>query len=446
MPATVVRVVRSLLLIGLVAVGCGGKNDAVTLPSRTTGRAVSIAVQGDRFPHALHTGSNAQIRGWQGRGLQCEDCHAAADVKAGRIARPGGSPTGPSAQQHAPCDDCHRDEFAKAPGPLCRVCHVSVDPTVKGSSTMKTFPDTGIVQSLASTFSHRTHLDASKMESAVGAHVSCTDCHERDATTHDPILPSHKQCLACHDKAQAAKAALPMERCDGCHLRRDVEIKRGRLFIIGDLRFSHQAHETDKAGAAIRCATCHENVADSSKREDMAVPAMARCAQCHEDAGKSPDRVRMAKCGVCHSAIQDGSPPSNHMTSGAVPSDHTLEFRKHHAEQAIAKDANCRFCHQVSGRREDSCFQCHQTMRPHDHNMMFRDDHGHEAEADATRCASCHAPETCTACHSVPPRSHTPISEFRQGGHAQQARFNPTACLTCHTYQTTCTQCHRGTR
>ena len=36
--------------------------------------------------------------------------------------------------------------------------------------------------------------------------------------------------------------------------------------------------------------------------------------------------------------------------------------------------------------------------------------------------------------------------EFRLGGHAQQARFGLTACLTCHTFETTCAQCHRGTR
>jgi hypothetical protein len=437
---------RVVLVIGLVAAGCSGGSGSATIRTRSAGTTGSVAVLADRFPHALHTGNNPQIRGWQGRGLQCVDCHAAADVKAGRVARPGGSPTGPSIQQHAPCDDCHRDEFAKPPGPLCKVCHVSVDPMVKGASVMKAFPDTGIVQSLASTFSHRAHLDASKMEAAVGAHVSCTDCHERDATTGTPILPSHKQCLTCHDKAQTAKRALPMERCDGCHLRRDVEIARGRIFITGDLRFSHQRHETDQAGATIACTMCHENVADSSTREDMAVPAMARCAQCHEDAGRSPDRVRMARCGVCHATIQDGAPPTNHMMSGAVPTDHTLEFRTHHADQAIAKDANCRRCHPVSGRPEDSCFQCHLAMRPRDHSVMFRDDHGREAEADATRCGTCHAPETCTACHSVPPRSHTPIAEFRQGGHAEQARFNLTACLTCHTYQTTCVQCHRGTR
>jgi hypothetical protein len=98
------------------------------------------------------------------------------------------------------------------------------------------------------------------------------------------------------------------------------------------------------------------------------------------------------------------------------------------------------------GAAEDNCFQCHQVMKPRDHNLMFRDDHGREAQVDSTRCATCHAPETCAACHSIPPRSHTPIADFRLGGHAEQARFGLTQCLTCHTYETTCAKCHRGTR
>jgi hypothetical protein len=179
---------------------------------------------------------------------------------------------------------------------------------------------------------------------------------------------------------------------------------------------------------------------------------MVRCAQCHEDSSRSPDKVRMANCGVCHSNIESGAPPGNHMVGGAGaetgrPVDHTLYFRKHHGEQAAKPNSNCRFCHtEVQGAREDSCFQCHLTMRPRDHTLMWKTDHGKEAQADGQRCAQCHAPETCTACHSVPPRSHTPLGEFRLGGHAELARFGLSACLTCHTYEDTCSKCHRGTR
>ncbi len=431
-------------LVALALAACGS-GKSTTTPARAIGAggaAGSIAVDTDRFPHGVHTGERPEIRGWQGRGLGCADCHDAAAVREGRVARPG-------ANQHAPCDDCHKAEFGKPPGKLCKVCHTEVDPFRKGQSPLQGYPERGSTQSLASTFSHRLHLDRGRMEQASGAHVSCIDCHERNAETRDPMVPGHKACARCHEDAAKVKAALPMEKCAGCHPQRGVELVRGRIFIKGDLRFAHSTHERDKSGAMVACATCHAGVDQSASREDMRVPPMVQCTQCHEDARRSPDRVRMSNCAVCHAAIESGVPPANHGggATGARPADHTLEFRKHHGEAAADPDSKCRFCHtEVQGAREDSCFQCHSVMRPRDHNLMFRDDHGREAQANADRCGSCHAPETCAACHSIPPRSHTPLGEFRLGGHAEAARFGLSSCLTCHTFETTCAKCHRGTR
>jgi hypothetical protein len=287
------------------------------------------------------------------------------------------------------------------------------------------------------------------MEQATGAHVACVDCHERNEGTRDPMVPGHKACARCHEQSGKVKAALPMGKCVGCHPQRGVELSRGRLFIKGDLKFAHATHEKDRSGAPVACTVCHAGVDASASREDMRLPPMVQCTQCHEDAKRSPDRVRMSNCAVCHASIGAGVPPANHggAATGARPADHTLEFRKHHGEQAADPDSKCRFCHtEVQGAREDSCFQCHSVMRPRDHNVMFRDDHGREAQANADRCGSCHAPDTCAACHSIPPRSHTPLGEFRLGGHAEQARFGLSSCLTCHTYETTCAKCHRGTR
>lgn len=353
--------------------------------------------------------------------------------------------------QHAPCDDCHKAEFAKPPGALCRVCHKTVDPFQKGKSPLQAYPERGTTQTLASNFSHKQHLDKGAMDDKAGTHVSCTDCHERNAESRDPMVPGHKQCARCHEQAKKVKAELPMEKCAGCHPQRGVELHRGRIFIIGDLRFAHSTHEKDKAGQPVACTTCHAGVDESASREQMSVPAMERCAQCHEDQQRSPDRVRMDNCAVCHSAIDSGTPPGNHMITGSKggqrPADHTLEFRKNHGEQAAAKDSPCRRCHtELQGRREDTCFQCHQLMKPRDHTIMWRNDHGRDAQTDATRCANCHAPEVCAACHSIPPRSHTPLGDFKQGGHAELARFGLSSCLTCHTYEETCIKCHRGTR
>lgn len=439
-------------IIALIVLGaCGPSN---TTPSSAvasgSSKRGSIAVDSDRFPHGVHTGDKPEIRQWQGRGLGCVDCHDAASVRAGKVARPGGTRE-PAVNQHAPCDDCHKAEFGKAPGKMCKVCHVSVDAFAKGNSPMQAYPERGATQTLASTFSHQLHLDKGKMESASGSHVGCNDCHERDKA-RDPAVAGHRACARCHEQAAKIKAVLPMDKCAGCHPQRNVELTRGRRFIIGDLKFAHATHEKDRAGQPIACQTCHEGVDDSATREDMKIPAMERCAQCHEDSGRTPNTVRMDNCAVCHGNVTLGDAPPNHMSGGgskggARPTDHTLHFRKNHGEQAVAKDSACRRCHtELQGNREDMCFQCHTVMRPRDHNVMWRGDHGRDAQTDATRCAQCHAPETCSACHSIPPRSHTPIGDFRQGGHSELARLNLSSCMTCHTYEDTCIKCHRSTR
>jgi len=432
-------------IITCIFIACGSSRNTTPSSGKAGARTGSIAVDTDRFPHGVHTGDKPEIRNWQGRGLGCVDCHDAAAVREGKVARPG-------TNQHAPCDDCHKAEFSKPPGPLCKVCHNSVDPFKKGNSPLQAYPERGATQSLASNFSHQLHLDEGKMEKASGAHVACADCHERNADSRDPMVPGHKACARCHEQAQKVKSTLPMDKCAGCHPAKGLELARGRRFIIGDLRFAHSTHEKDKSGNPVACTTCHAGVDEANTREDMAVPAMERCAPCHEDSQRSPDRVRMDNCAVCHGGTIDvGSAPANHLVSGskggARPTDHTMEFRKHHSDQASAKDSACRRCHtELQGNREDTCFQCHQVMKPRDHTMMWRNDHGRDAQTDATRCANCHAPEVCAACHSVPPRSHTPLGEFRAGGHAEQARFGLSSCLTCHTYEDTCTKCHRGVR
>jgi hypothetical protein len=389
----------------------------------------------------LHTGNDPTIRAFQGRGLGCGDCHPSEAVRAGKIARPGSN-------NHYPCDVCHKDEFYKPPGAFCRNCHSSVDPTTRGATQMQPYPERGAVKVLASAFSHELHLDTAAMDHEVGFHVDCADCHLRDANTRDPQLPMHLQCARCHTAQAAAQQKLDMANCQGCHVARDVDLKRGRKLYTGDLIFAHAKHETDLHGNAIACRACHEAVPAARRPEDVPVPAMQRCATCHEDASKTPDRVRMAKCNVCHQAVMSGVAPRDHLIGSDVPEDHTLAFRTDHASAASAKDARCSYCHGgLSGSSRDSCNECHQTWAPRDHKLGWRDDtHGREAEVDRDRCATCHQADFCTACHAIPPRSHQPLGEFSRGGHAEIARFDLKSCFACHTYEDTCSRCHREAR
>jgi hypothetical protein len=428
-----------LAALGLLAlVACGPKSAD---GPRGPGRTGPIAADSDRFPHDLHTSNDPTIRGFLGRGLQCADCHPAEAVREGKVARPGSN-------QHFPCDVCHKDEFYKPPGAFCRNCHVSIDPTQKGANQLQPYPERGLKRVLAAVFSHKLHLDRGGMEGKVGFHVDCVDCHKREATSRDPQLPTHAACARCHAQKQAAQAKLVMDNCAGCHLQRNVDLKRGRVLYTDDLVFAHADHEVDAAGDQIECRTCHDQIPDSRSAEDVSVPAMQRCAICHEDATRTPERVRIANCGVCHKQITAGVAPRNHLTGGSVPENHTLAFRKDHGEAAAAKDARCAYCHTgLSGSPKDTCFECHQTWAPKDHNLGWRDDtHGREATVERDRCAVCHTSEFCTACHSIPPRSHQPLGQFRTGGHAEIARFDTRSCFACHTFESTCSQCHRSQR
>jgi hypothetical protein len=239
-------VVAAVLTVGS-APSCG-KGGQGTAPA--SGRAALAAADTDRFPHGLHTGSDPRIRGFQGRGLACADCHPAQAVMRGEIARPG-------TQQHAPCDSCHKEEFFRPPGPFCKVCHSAVEPREAGKSPLAPYPERGFQRLLASEFSHAAHLDAGKMEGAVGFHLACADCHVRDEKSRDPKQPSHAECARCHGgdgkagKTRAAASALPMTACAKCHPSRDVELSRGRKLITGDLIFAHAAHERDAANQPI---------------------------------------------------------------------------------------------------------------------------------------------------------------------------------------------------
>ena len=437
-----------LVLPALCALGalwaCSGKSTVEGPAGQGKTKTVPV-VDATRFPHELHTGENETIRRYQGRGLGCADCHPSQAVVTGKPARPG-------LRDHAPCDECHAEEFYKPPGAFCQICHTSVKLTGEAEIGMQPYPERGFQKILASRFSHRTHMSADDMEKQVGFHVSCTDCHKREATSRDPMLPGHAQCLRCHEKAEKARDKLSMARCDGCHRQRDIELKRGRIFIVGDLIFAHADHETDLAGDAIGCDECHADVARSRSAAEVSVPRMQQCATCHEDSQKTPARVRIAKCQVCHKVIHTGDPPEDHLQGGFsrdLPLDHTLAFRRDHGRQAAADDAKCSYCHDGLSRKSnrDNCHQCHSVMRPRDHTLGWLDDsHGQAATSDRDRCATCHTGDQCVACHQVTPRSHMPLATFRLGGHATAARVDTRSCFACHTFENTCSNCHRGLR
>ena len=175
---------------------------------------------------------------------------------------------------------------------------------------------------------------------------------------------------------------------------------------------------------------------------DHAAPRIENCVGCHDDSDRTPETDAHAHL---RDLPQRAAPqtlttlaPRNHLPATERPLDHTIAFRRDHAEAAERDSARCATCHtQMSGNPRDTCDECHQTMRPADHRITWRElDHGPEAAADRARCARCHVVEFCTACHSQRPRSHGFPGTFAGTEHALLARENVRSCLTCHVSST----------
>lgn len=308
-------------------------------------------------------------------------------------------------------------------------------------------PSSGV---LPSRFSHQLHLDRGRMESAVGFHDGCEDCHAPgpDGGAHR-TLAAHDACARCHD---GGKLALKMSDCAGCHTG-TVPLERGRELIRGDLTFSHASHQADRVGRQYACRYCHEDTEDWTTIFDRKPPEMQRCTLCHEDKRVTPADLRMNRCPACHlssAGWTDILAPRSHQLGAVSPDDHNLPFRRNHAAAARAPGARCAQCHAgMSGSRRDSCGECHAIMRPRDHTLTWREqDHGREAAAVRGRCAQCHGADYCEACHSVPPRSHVPLVQWAQspmngGGHGLAARLDLRSCFACHTFETSCIACHQ---
>src|SRR5262249_61018611 len=116
-------------------------------------------------------------------------------------------------------------------------------------------------------------------------------------------------------------------------------IATGRHLIRGDLRFSHAAHEFDRVGRALPCLGCHENAAEARTPDALAPPQMTRCTQCHDDPRQTTADARMSRCPLCHSGLTELLAPRSHQLGTLLPDDHTLLFRRDHAEAAPAAGA-----------------------------------------------------------------------------------------------------------
>jgi hypothetical protein len=402
----------------------------------------SAAASNEFFIHAFH--------GEKLGGLECSLCHTALKEGSLELKRPG----------HDQCKACHADDFDKdIKQKVCAQCHGEFPPS--GAADLLPFPRYKSTRAILFQFSHAKHVDQkARLNAATGFRADCTFCHKFDQQGVFATFPGHDQCGACHSKPgmkPKLDASLDAAGCRGCHTPEEIENPGftkdrrmvGKVAVSGkyvDIKFTHVAHFKVKEQFGINCTTCHYSIPRSTSLSDLSLPRMLDCVGCHDTSRSIAAEFRMSNCTTCHAdTVQGMNEPSSH-TRNVKPAFHTESFRLRHTEEASAPDAKCFVCHQnvvPSLEAKNQCISCHVVMKPASHTARWKDDiHGQYVSLDRTACATCHTSDYCSRCHNELPRSHVPLPIFKGGGHAYAAMLNIKSCLTCHTFQNTCIECH----
>jgi hypothetical protein len=145
-------------------------------------------------------------------------------------------------------------------------------------------------------FSHKTHMDASKM-TAGDPEVSCNNCHNVSANPTRATFPKHEQCFQCHvHQSGQAKAD-----CTVCHVKTDESVRYSPGMVSAtNYKFRHsQSHLR-----AATCSRCHQTLdLPEQPRVDIQQISTARgqrhssaCWQCHSQAKETV-------CSKCHTSV-----------------------------------------------------------------------------------------------------------------------------------------------
>ncbi len=301
-------------------------------------------------------------------------------------------------------------------------------------------------------FSHAFHVGQSG--------IACTDCHKAAESTKssDNLHPGHDNCTTCHEEQIG-------NNCGYCH--KDPDNPQAVPPRTRTIVFSHKQH-VDMKG--VECVTCHAGLDKVEYAGPANMPAMATCSTCHND-------VRASNfCRTCHTTVVDLIPAS-HLAS---------DFRREHRQLARigGLDVGCATCH-----TESFCADCHSsagllhvgtkdlmsdpmprgtpTPTPKElrlqmvHGLNYRFTHGIDAKSKSSECVTCHSTqEFCAECHAaggnVTQGSFKPSWHFGPdftrlgvgsggGRHAELARRDIEDCMTCHDLDggdPVCMQCH----
>jgi hypothetical protein len=399
------------------------------------------------FLHAFHA---------KDLGLDCSTCHVPEKEGSVVLKRPG----------HEQCMVCHSDDFgANLNQKVCAQCHSVFPPS--GGEDVLPFPRYQKTRAILFEFSHNKHVDPQgRLNAKTGFRADCTFCHTFEPTGAFATFPGHTQCTACHSKPgmhPSLSATSTTADCRGCHTPEEIEnpgfTEQRRLIAphvvsgtLVNIKFTHIEHFKEKDQYNLNCTTCHYAIPQSTSLQNLTLPKMIDCVQCHDSDKTIPTEFRMTNCSTCHINPTQGQAPASH-TRYIKPPFHTEVFRTNHSAEANEPGAKCFVCHTnvqqsttlraTSSSANINCVGCHQVMKPASHSSRWKEDlHGQYASIDRQTCAMCHTADYCIRCHNEEPSSHEPLALFRAGAHARPALLNERSCLTCHTYQNTCSECH----
>ncbi len=300
---------------------------------------------------------------------------------------------------------------------------------------------------------------ALKMNHSLPAHraLPCTRCHAQAAQSRvasDLLVPHEDSCLPCHAE-QIARANPSAERCGICHDGYGPSNSMqaaASSFPTARLRFSHATHVSQ----GVACVSCHVGVQDTTIATRANMPTMRDCLQCH--GGASP--TAPTACRTCHLTEPDGVIRTHYPEGNMNPPTwlhgmhHDADWIVRHRWVGADQGSECANCH-----RESECAACHDArIRPRSvHPNDFLTIHPQAARRDEPRCVTCHTIQTfCAECHarlgvstiSAPTvrataRFHPPEAVWSRGPvqHAMEARRSMSSCVSCHA-ERDCVACH----
>ncbi len=415
-------------------------------------------------------------------GLQCVECHAAADLDP----LPAGTPRFLGASQG--CPSCHEDPHAGRFARGCDTCHGQDGPFDGLPNFVHTsaFPLSGAHAVERCTDCHEPE-SAFAIESVAGvappAPRACADCHA-DSPHMEPLLAAVAQadattrdasCAACHsaeseDFAHAdrqrtlelhAATGFALEpphaelKCSACHapegsFEQRYPGRQGQQCQACHVD-PHEGQFNGRGSTSDGCVDCHRATDFTPPEFDLAsharsafplegAHAAVACAVCHPRANETGPRRFVGTptaCADCHTDAHSGAFAGDARSRGGTRCDacHTSASFAPAAASAFDHARDAGFT--LDGAHADlSCVDCHARLAAPD--AMGRA----SARAKGTRCVDCHqdvhapafAARECSTCHATSDfrRVEPSFDHGSSTGFALQGAHERAECRSCH--------------